>query len=113
MFFRTDGEYAPITFFANCGDLFYWATSDLEKITPENVEILEQSFADASFHGDTLFCARVRKMRPQGACYKHWSADLQRLFDACGPAREVDKGPFGNPIHQSKYANPKETPCER
>lgn len=94
---RTDGEFAPVTFWVNCSDLFFWACADAEAVTPENVEVLAQAIADARAacpkFGDTyagmLFCSRVRKMRPQGAAYPR-HRELWPLFDACGPEREKD-----------------------
>ena len=102
IWWRTDDEYAPVTFFVNCNDLFWWATADGEKVTPENVHLLKESFEDVaaiddcSALGDALFCCRVRKMRPQGAAYPK-DERLWPLFDECGPDRDVDKEPFGNP----------------
>jgi hypothetical protein len=97
-----------VTFSVNCGDLFWWGTADCEPITPENVGVLEQAIRDACvvdrYAGPTqagsLFCARVRGMRPQGACYKSIPEAFWPLFDACGPAREADLG------------NPSKQPCE-
>ncbi len=115
IFWRTDGEYAPITFLAMCNDMFWWGTADCEEITPENIDVFEQAFADCraaagragTFYGTSMFVARVRKMRPQGAAYPPMVAgeEAQRralwaLFDACGPAREPDMG------------NPKRAPGE-
>lgn len=115
---RTDGEYAPVTFFVLCNDLFYWATADLEQITPENVDALEQAILDvrrafgvenlsrkddstvpdywvrfekwysAGSRGALLFCARMRKMRPQKPWFDRCAPDeLVPLFEACGPER--------------------------
>jgi hypothetical protein len=88
-----------IRFFAPCNDLFHWATADLEEITRENVETLEQAERDLaaleSLSGGTesvylseLFAARVRHMRPQRPCYKNFPPGLSALFDACGPERD-------------------------
>ena len=110
IWWRCDGEYAPITFFAKCNDTFAWACAGLERITPENVADLEKAIADvSSATGRTgwgvdcswceLFVARLRKMRPQGAAYPE-DERLWPLFDACGPEREVG---MGNPRpHPSK-----------
>lgn len=81
-FWRTDGEYAPVTIIAICNDLFWWACADCERVTPENIHLLEQSVADIKpfverwrndktnstpmvmpSHAVLLFCARARKMR--------------------------------------------------
>jgi len=100
IYWRTDGEYAPVTFWIGCNDLFDWGSADSEQITPENLPILERSIADATAscevgraYASTLFCCRVRGMRPQGACYPKEKA-LWPLLDACGPERKVG---FGNP----------------
>ena len=101
-----------ITFMVNANDLFYWACSDGEDITPENLPLLTQAIRDvraalgvptqpsagdsaawdkwwnAGHQGAVLFAARVRGMRPQQPCYKSWPAELHPLFDACGPARD-------------------------
>ena len=93
IWWRTDGEYAPVTIFVNCNDLFYWATADAERLTPENIAEFEKALADMEkigerFRGPELFCARVRKMRPQPPCYRGWTPEVAALFDACGPARD-------------------------
>lgn len=91
-----DGQ---IRFFAPCNDLFWWGTADLEEITSENVDVLEQTERDLcaleeATHGtqmvylSELFAARVRRMRPQRPCYKSMPLDVAALFDACGPARD-------------------------
>ena len=93
LLWRTDGEYAPVMFFINCSDFFDWGCADGERVTRENVAELEQAIADAeavdkiagSIEGPLLFCARVRKRRPQGACYENLDPRLWHLFDACGP----------------------------
>lgn len=99
-------DYSPVTFFVNCNDLFYWASADCEEVTEDNIALLEQTYAEceeleknkpaeetkhASLYAEHLFCARSRKMRPQGACYKYYPEALKPLFDACGPEREVDR----------------------
>jgi hypothetical protein len=106
---RTDGQYAPITFMANCSDDFYWGTGDCETITPDNIGELEQAVADVvaitgdafgtAYFGVMLFCARLRGMRPQGASYPD-DERLWPLFDACGPGREPG---LGNPYRPGQY----------
>lgn len=110
LWWRTDGEYAPITFFVNCSDMFYWACAESEEVTPENVDLLVQSFGDCkatdrhSYYGGTLFAARSRKMRPQGYAYPlsrelHEGSEVDpkrlakakkiwKLFDSAGPPRQ-------------------------
>lgn len=103
--FRKDSEcfeYHPdngVVIFVNCGDVFWWGL-DTEQITPNNIEIFEQSFKDLpEGNPDLLFCARARKIRPQGALYKHFSPKEKELFNQAGPEREID---FGNPYDQNE-----------
>lgn len=97
LFWRTDSDYAPLQFFVICSDVFFWATADLEPIGFEDLDLLRQAKADSPSQFPTLFCARKRGMRPQGALYKYLPENEWPLFDACGPARDVDPDPFGNP----------------
>lgn len=124
IWWRTDEAYAPVTFMVNCNDLFYWACSDTEKITAENLPQLLQAIVDvrasigvppadytpyphngndedrdkwnqgfspwfdAGMWAAKLFCARLRKMRPQQPYYKDMPEPIKALFDACGPVRD-------------------------
>jgi len=89
------GEFAPLTFFVNCNDLFWWATADAETLTPEGLPLLRQAIADVvaatgpedRFVGFDLWCARTRKMRPQQPAYPQ-NERLRILFDVCGPVRD-------------------------
>ncbi|UVG35196.1 hypothetical protein SEA_CECE_190 [Microbacterium phage Cece] len=47
-----------------------------------------------------LFAARVRKLRPQGACYSRYPEELWPLFNEAGPERETG---FGNPYKPGEY----------
>lgn len=115
IWWRCDGEWAPVTFFVNCNDLFFWGSADTETITPGNIGELVRAYADAEAidkcaYASQLFCARVRKMRPQGACYPEpifadrrdepETLKLWALYDACGPERETG---FGNPYRPGEY----------
>jgi len=133
IWWRTDGEYAPVTIFVNCNDLFWWASADCERLTPENIGLWEQAYSDLDAllrdeprtpenqtdgpvrkawlaRGtrrisimscvDWLFCARVRGMRPQGACYPSDAPEVWPLFDACGPERPTG---HGNPCKPGEY----------
>ncbi len=82
--------------FVLCNDLFFWGAADGEEIKESDIPDVVQAYKDSKFHGEILWCCRKRKMRPQGAYYKHLKADAA-LFDACGPRRETD---FGNPQDQ-------------
>ena len=96
LWWRTDGDYSPVTFFVNCNDLFYWATADCEKITEENLPLLKQTIRDcqeitgelgwAPQEAFDLFCCRVRGMRPQQPAYPK-DERFRPLFDAAGPMR--------------------------
>jgi hypothetical protein len=99
IWWRTDETYAPVVFLVGCNDLFFWACADAERLTPQNIDLLEQAYLDTEavgcrWNGASLFCARVRKMRPQSACYPKDEPQMWPLYDACGPPRDVD---FGNP----------------
>ncbi len=95
IWWRTDDKYAPITFFLNCNDLFYWACADAEVLTSENIDQLEKCINEvekigekySASYGIMLFCCRTRKMRPQKPIYKRISEKMTALFDACGPER--------------------------
>jgi len=133
IWWRTDGEYAPVTIFVNCNDLFWWASADCERLTPESIGMWEQAYSDLDAllpaeprtaenqtdgpvreawlaRGtrrisimscvDWLFCARVRGMRPQGACYPKDAPEVWPLFDACGPERPTG---HGNPCKPGEY----------
>lgn len=96
VWWRTDGEYAPVTFLVNCNDVFYWGCSDCEELTPENRDIFVKACEEARSYGPELFVARVRNMRPQGAIYKGMKPELAALFNAAGPERNVG---LGNPMN--------------
>jgi hypothetical protein len=91
LFWRTDGEFAPITFMVICNDIFYCA-SDCEDVTPDNIATLEKAFdeckaLDQVDWAPSLFVARVRGLRPQNAAYPTDCKALDALLDACGPER--------------------------
>ena len=99
--------------------MFAWGCSDEEPIeTSEDVNQFKQALTDltraaghktngkvdnsmvkAARHTGSLYAARRRGMRPQGACYPK-DKRLWSLFDACGPERE--KG-IGNPYAPGEY----------
>ena len=93
-------EDNSLTFFINCSDFFWWGCGDAEAITPETFDILVNAKNECEkldeFSSDwtLLYCARVRKMRPQGAYYEFQNRKLWHLFDECGPEREPS---IGNP----------------
>lgn len=104
-----DGD-DKISFTITCNDVFWWGCSDCEKITPENIHLLEKSLDDCKkisritvLYGTDLFVARVRKMRPQGAAYRNNLPDYKKLwllYDSCGPERELG---LGNPYNPGEY----------
>jgi hypothetical protein len=98
-----------LEFYILCNDIFFWGCADTEGVTEETLPILKQAIEDAekvkknsgTIHGAILYCARQRKLRPQGAFYKYLDKELWSLFDACGPEREID---LCNPVNQEgKY----------
>lgn len=46
IWWRTDGEYAPVTIFIGCNDTFAYASADCEPLTPGNIHVWEQAYAD-------------------------------------------------------------------
>ncbi|MBT0771748.1 hypothetical protein KIH74_22600 [Kineosporia sp. J2-2] len=105
----TEGEPADSVFWHHregslklyflCNDVFAWGCADAEEITEANLRLLAQARADLVASGDKyadhlgdLYAARVRKLRPQGACYPYYPESIWKLFDACGPEREVGMG---------------------
>lgn len=96
LWWRTDGEYAPVTFFARVDDVFAWGTADLERVGAADVSALRQARADAEAadpeRGEDwwveLWAARRRRWRPQPAALRAvGDGPLLALFEACGPAR--------------------------
>ena len=90
VWWRCDGEYAPVTWFVNCNDLFYWGSADCEKFTAADLPAMAQAIADAGdLWGLELWCCRKRGMRPQRPAYPNREAEMGvcKLFDACGPER--------------------------
>jgi hypothetical protein len=112
-------EGDQVSVLMNCSDLFYWACVDTEPVTPDNISELERSVSDCEravkFGGcssPSLFAARMRKMRPQGAAYPE-EPELWPLFDDCGPERDVGVGnPKPHPSKQpgSKQASKQNSP---
>lgn len=102
VWWRVDGGI--ITTMIKCNDVFWWGTADCEAVTPDNVELLEETFweckekCEYTSDASLLFVARVRNMRPQGAFYKNFDADYVKLFDAAGPPRE--KNPLLDPVER-------------
>ena len=97
--FRYVGEKPCV----NCNDVFFWGCADGEDITEETLPAFNQAVDDC--RGDValaawLYCARIRKERPQGAAYTFIPKDLWPLFHACGPERKTD---CGNPYKPGQY----------
>lgn len=111
---RTDGEYAPITFWMSANDMMAWGCADGEDITYKTLPVLRKALQDCAdamgkpshcvgVEGCMLYVCRMRGMRPQGAAYPK-EKELWPLFDECGPPREVG---FGNPCEPGTYKRPK------
>lgn len=97
LFWNVSGDF--VKFFINCSDVFWWATADLEQVTPENLHILKQSYEDAGdIYGGDLFAARVRNMQPQDPYLDRISDEkIKAHFLACGPKREPDDQEMWSP----------------
>lgn len=94
LWWRTDDDYAPVTLIVNCNDLFFWGTADCETLGPSSIDELEKAITDAKEageieHGHLLWIARRRGMRPQKPYYKYFKEPLAKLFNECGPERDV------------------------
>lgn len=92
LYWRVDSP-DDVRMFATCSDLFYWATADLEEITPQDLPALEQTLEDLLAIDCTeelphLFAARKRQLRPQAPCYKYIAEMARPLYDACCTAQE-------------------------
>ena len=94
LFWNNDGKVEDIKFFIRCNDVFYWGCSDLEEITEDSIPILKECMELTEMDGAVLYCAKMRKLRPQGAFYKYIEKENIKLFNECGPEREID---FVNP----------------
>lgn len=86
------GWSEDLEFYAQCNDAFWWATADAEDITQNSLQCLMGALKDGGDDGMLLYCARQRKMRPQGARYRYINKENWHLFDACGPERATDSG---------------------
>ena len=94
LWWRCDGKYAPVTFFINCNDLFYWGTSDCEPFRIDDIPAMQQAIEDCGgYLGVELWCCRKRGMRPQQPAYPRFDDEkhLWPLFDACGPVRKPEE----------------------
>lgn len=91
LFWRVDAGVPRL--FANCSDLFMWASADLEPIEPASLGELEKAFADLrpwnqEDHVAALYAARRRGHQPMAAWFKAWSdlpAEVVAMFQAAGP----------------------------
>lgn len=91
IWWRTDGDYAPVSIFVNCNNVFDPGMADCECITPSNIDMFEEASKDiraitdlADEYIPMLFCARIRGQRPMDDMYPENEA-LWPLFNACGP----------------------------
>jgi hypothetical protein len=90
-----------LNFYINCNDVFFWGCADGEPITEDTLPILKQAVEEIGVsNGHILYCARMRKLRPQGAYYKYINKQDWDVFNACGEEREVG---MGNPYKPGEY----------
>lgn len=107
IFILTEDEH--VRFSINCSDQFFWGCADMEEIEAEDLPLLWQTYEDLKalnteeqeffqVYVGSLFVARKRKQRPQGACYKGYPKKTWPLFHACGPHRSPELGnPYATP----------------
>ncbi len=86
-----------IKLFAQCNDVFAWATADCEEITDDDVPVLQQALRDLQvtkeeYYLPELFVARKRHLRPQKPFYKGMTPATAALFDAC--CTEAERAEF-------------------
>ncbi len=87
LWWRTDSEYGPITFFIQCSDSFGYACADAEEITEEDVDNLRKAVQDIREHnvsatwGPLLYVARKRNMQPLKELLKMMSDNERVLFE--------------------------------
>lgn len=87
-----------LKFYVKCNDVFWWGTGDLEEITHDDINDLEQALKNSEDEGFILFAARKRNLRPQGAYYNLVNKKDRTLLNACGPKREIELcNPYPNP----------------
>lgn len=98
-----DDTYAGRISYVDCSDVFWWGSTDAQEFDENTCADLETCFAVCGndyLVGTSLYCARVRKMRPQGAYYHYIPQQYWELFNACGPERELG---LGNPFPIGDY----------
>jgi hypothetical protein len=83
----SESENEKYELYINCNDLFFWGCGDAELITLEEISELLEYLKLSSKHGELLWVARKRKMRPQPAYYDYFDDNEKILFNGCGPER--------------------------
>ena len=94
-----------LDFFVMCNDWFFWGCADCEIVqSQQDVDDLRICFEDVMqvdpgqvYLALSLFAARKRKLRPQGAMYERLHPSMYGLFDAAGEVREINTL---NPVKQ-------------
>lgn len=93
LFWSCTGEYAPITFFINCSDVFWWTTEGItEEVNEDTLPLLKQSYKDGGgIYGGDLYVARRRMLRPQRPYLDRIEDEkIKAHFLAAGPEREEE-----------------------
>jgi hypothetical protein len=88
-------------------DMFWWGTADGETVEASDLELLDECYSQLRAIGvgetvylGTLYAARKRGIRPQGAAYARISKEVCVLFNLCGDHRPAD---FGNPVATPEF----------
>lgn len=92
---RDDRPDDPIRFYALCNTFFYWATADMEEITPNDLDLLEECLHDlrkacpddGGVWLTELYVCRKRKLRPLQGWFSPMTDAIRALFLASGPER--------------------------
>lgn len=82
-----------------CNDLFFWGCADGEDLGLNDLPDFLKALQQSPEHGDLLWVARKRGMRPQAPYYKYFTTEEISLFDDAGPVRDDPDGKR-KPVHE-------------
>jgi hypothetical protein len=92
--FSETNDKNGIQFYINCSDLFHWGCADCQYFSELDIPNLIQAYKDMleceqPRYFTDLWCCRKREMRPQKPYYKFLCEQTIKLFNECGPERNV------------------------
>jgi hypothetical protein len=87
LFWRTRGEFAPVTFFVMCSAFFSWASADAEPVTGDDIPELRKAIADVYAvekdereWGFLLWVCRKRGKQPADFAYRSMPANTALIL---------------------------------